>query len=153
MKGFVTGIAACLAVLSAGPAAWGQVESHYLPAEWPRKLLPPYVSGQPKVDIEQLSAPLFHEMTEARTIRVETRQVDDILKTEDEAATDRGIPDATTLADMCRTPKKVVEQALRGEHEAAARAGRALLEKPKDTYGDFTWDYVASAVAWSWPAA
>jgi len=146
----VVAVPLVFAVLLCGVGATqAQVASHYLPPEWPRKLLPPYVSGQPKVDSEQLSAPLFHEMKAARAIKVDRDEIEEILSTGSEGPQKQGKPDATTLADMCTAPKQVVEQALRGEHREAVQAGRKLLGRPKDVYGDFTWDYLASAVGWS----
>ena len=139
MRGFVIGIAAWLAVLSSGVAARGQVESHYLPRAWPKRLLTREVSDLPNPGTTELSAPLWEEP--AGPPEPETTQ----------AGTDKepGRPDATTLSDMCAGPKAVVQQTYKQEYDGAAKAGRALLERSKGTYRDFTWDYLASATAWS----
>jgi len=127
---------ACLVVLAWASAARGQIESHYLPAEWPMRLLPKAVRDLPNPGTTELSVPLMDQPAPPAA-------------DPPAAAAEQGKPDATRLSDMCTGPKAVVQQAFKGEHEAAAEAGRKLLERSKACYRDFTWDYLGSATAWS----
>jgi len=130
---------ACVALLAAAASASGQIESHYLPHAWPKRLLTREVSDLPNPGTTQLSAPLWSEPADPpapATTQAGTEK-------------DPGKPEATTLSDMCAAPKAVIQQTYKQQYESAAEAGAALLERSKGTYRDFTWDYLGSATAWS----
>ena len=150
MKRLLTALVVAAAVMGPAGFAWGQVESHFLPREWPVKLLPSYVENLPTVGTRQLTTPLLHEKVAEGKVSVDPAEIDRILRTdEDGKPAKQGHRDATTFSEMCTGPRKVIEKTFRGQHDEAVEAGRPLLARSKGAYGDFTWDFLANAVAWS----
>lgn len=131
--------AACLStlLLAAGPAALAQVESHALPRQWPVQLLPTAVADLPMVATSELAVPPAFEAP------------GDKSGAEPPPRIPGGEAKAVSLADMLPEPKKVIELAQAGKWAEAIQAGRPLMEKSKEAYGDFTWDYLANAMAWA----
>lgn len=129
-------LAACLLAMAVPLTA--QIESHALPRQWPVLLLPPAVVEPPKnVGTNELSVPLA---TEAPADKPAAGSPPPAAN---------GDPKATSLDAMMAEPKNVVALAQAGKWTEAITAGRPLLDKPKETYADFTWDYLANAVAWA----
>ncbi|HOQ61753.1 MAG TPA: hypothetical protein PKZ08_14100 [Vicinamibacterales bacterium] len=121
---------ACLLAMAAPLAA--QIESHALSRQWPVPLLPPAVVEPPKnVGTNEISMPL------------------DDKPVADPAPAANGDPKAASLDSMMSEPKNAIALAQAGKWAEAIAAGRPLLDKPKETYADFTWDYLANAVAWA----
>lgn len=156
-KTLATGAAVLLAVLLWAPAARGQVESHWLPPAWPTKLFPRDLTELPDRYCQDLSVPLDEaeeapqndQSVEATGPRSQSAQPppDEAQK---ETGDGGGRRDATSLADMLKEPRAVIEQARAGQHKEAAKAGRKLLEQDAKVYTDFTWDYLGTAAAWSY---
>lgn len=91
-------------------------------------LFPTWVSLLPEVGCQEISAPLAHEKAASRS----------------------GAANAVrSLSKIPKESRGAVELAQSGQYAQAATAGNALLKLPGHTYGDFTWDYLANATAWS----
>jgi hypothetical protein len=124
-----------VAAAAAAPAA-AQIDSHCVPQEWPAQLFPNWVTRIPEVESQEIAAPLLSDAARSRKSAAKT-------------SGEKDRPDATNLAEMCAEPREAIRLAEAGSHMAAARAGDALLEGPRERYRDFTWDYLANATAWS----
>jgi len=136
-----------VALLVALPAAAaGQVESHCLPETRPAGMLPSWVLNTPAVSSRQVSAPLAHEKRNQGPWEADDSDIRRMLGLETKSA---GRADARSLSTMMPEARRVVEQARSGTYRAAAEAGDRLLRSPPGRYGDYTWDYVAGATAWS----
>ena len=136
MKRTTAAVAIALTLTLAAAGLQAQVESHALPPTWPFQLLPPAVGDLPKASCRELSAPLAPEAAPKPA-------VDPALKPAG------GDAKAAVLADMLAEPKKVIELAQAGKWAEAVEAGRPLMQKSKEAYADFTWDYLANALAWA----
>ena len=137
-------LAAVLAALPA--AAVGQVDSHCLPKTRPPGLLPTWVLDTPPVYSHEVSAPLAHERREEGPRDADDADIRRMLGLETETS---GRADATSLSDMVPEARRVVERARAGGYRSAAEAGDRLLRSAPGRFGDYTWDYVAAATAWS----
>jgi len=124
-RGYALGVVAVVAAWSA--AAWAQVESHVPPPDRPPVLFPSWVTTLPGFEYQQVSSPLAGEKDKPKDTPGAAR---DLAKAGPEA----------------RAP---VDLAQAGKYREAAAAGDELLKLPSARYDDFTWDYVANAVAWS----
>ena len=113
-------------------AAVAQVESHCVPAEYPAVLLPNSVTPQPPIESQEVSAPLFKPPAAAKS-----------------PSGFDGLPDATTLDAMCKEPRDAIRLAQAGKFKEAVEAGRPLLGQARETFRDYTWDYLANAVGWA----
>lgn len=128
----------------------GQVQSHWLPNAWPWDLLPRYVSEPPAAWNQQMAAPLWYEQQAGQAAtKVATDTLNEVLSGDTNSSTKQGRADATTLGDMLAAQREVVQLAQAAKWAEAAESGRKLMDKPKETCGDYTWDFLASAVAWS----
>ncbi len=108
--------------------AGAQIESRCLTPEMPKTLLPTWVTQLPKVESQEVSAPLASEKADSQNAS------------------------ANAVKDLASMPKEVraaIELAQSGKYREAAMGGDALLRLPSHQYGDFTWDYLANATAWS----
>jgi len=136
-----------VALLAALPAAAvGQVESHCLPETRPAGMLPTWVLNTPTVHSHQVSAPLAHEKRNQGHWEADDSDIRRMLGLETKSA---GRADARSLSAMMPEARRVVQQARSGTYRAAADAGDRLLRSPPGRYGDYTWDYLANATAWS----
>ncbi len=125
-RGRVLVLALCAAAMWPG-AAFAQVESHFPPRQMPPVLFPTYILALPGFEVQEVSLPLAY----AREKPAET---------------------ALGLRDLSKAPadaRSAVELAQGGKFREAAAAGDELLKRPSDRYDEFTWDYLANAVAWS----
>jgi hypothetical protein len=120
--------------LLAGTAG-AQIESHFLPPEMAPLMVPSYVSTRPPLESQEVSAPLLRPGANAAKGTA--------------APGADGQPDATSLNDMCKEPREAIRLAQAGKYKEAVEAGRPLLALPREKYRDYTWDYLANAVAWS----
>lgn len=111
------------------PAARGQIGSHGLP-QMPPALAPTWVMNRPALESQEVSAPPLER-----------------LKPPPAGADGR--PDAVTLDDMCKEPREAIRLAESGKFKEAVETGRPLLSLSREKYRDYTWDYLANAVAWS----
>jgi hypothetical protein len=133
-------------VLVALPAAaLGQITSHCLPETRPPGMLPSRVLDTPPVHAQEVSVPLVHEQKAGPT-ETSDAEIRRMLGLE---AKPVGRADATSLKQMVPEARRVVEQARSGAYRAAAEAGDRLLRSTSGQFGDYTWDYVGSATAWS----
>ncbi len=114
-------------MVPAGIAA-GQVESRCLPPEMPKTLFPRWVTQLPQVESQEVSPPLVNEKDNARN------------------GSANAVKD---LAGMAKEARATIELAQSGKYKEATVGGDALLRLPSHNYGDFTWDYLANATAWS----
>ncbi len=108
--------------------AGAQIESRCLPPEMPKTLLPTWVTQLPKVESQEVSAPLASEKADSQNAS------------------------ANAVKDLAGIPKEVraaIKLAESGKYREAAMGGDALLRLPSHQYGNFTWDYLANATAWS----
>ena len=119
-------VLAALAALTGTVAA--KVESRCLPPEMPIVLFPTWVSLLPEVGCQEISAPLAHERAASRSGAAKA---------------------VRSLSKIPKESRAAIELAQSGQYTQAATAGNALLKLPGRTYGDFTWDYLANATAWS----
>jgi len=119
-------VLAALAALTGTVGA--KVESRCLPPDMPKALFPMWVSRLPGADCQEYSAPLAHEMAKSQSGAAEK---------------------VTGLSNMADGPRAAIELAEAGKYAQAATAGQALLKLPGHWYGDFAWDYLANATAWS----
>lgn len=136
-------LAAVMAVLVAAPAA-AQIDSRTLGPNWPTLLLPPHVLEAPQPQSLELEAPLLAEVLESSKNKVTSSDAAALLGEETD-----GDPEATTLDKMMNAPREVVSLARDGKYKQAIEKGKPLLEQETKTYGDFTWDILTTAVAWS----
>jgi len=109
-------------------------------------MLPSWVLNTPAVSSRQVSAPLAHEKRNQGPWEADDSDIRRMLGLETKSA---GRADARSLSTMMPEARRVVEQARSGTYRAAAEAGDRLLRSPPGRYGDYTWDYVAGATAWS----
>ncbi|MFO8014313.1 MAG: hypothetical protein R6X20_13530 [Phycisphaerae bacterium] len=137
-------LAVLLATLPA--AALGQVTSHCLPESRPAGMLPSRLLDTPPVHAREVSLPLVHEQKNEAPSEASDAEIRRLLGLKTETV---GRPDATSLSAMVPEARRVVEQARSGAHRAAAEAGDRLLRSASGRFGDYTWDYVGSATAWS----
>jgi hypothetical protein len=110
--------------------ASAQIGSRCLPPQMPPLMAPPAVMNRPPMETQEVSVPLFQREKPA------TPGAD-------------GRPDAVALDAMCKEPREVIRLAEAGKFKEAVEAGRPLLALGREKYRDFTWDYLANAVAWS----
>jgi len=115
---------AMLAVPSGIAAA--KVESRCLPPEMPKTLFPTWVLRLPPVESQEISAPLHAPNARNGSAKA-----------------------VTDLAGMAKEARAAIDLANDGKFREAAMAGGALLKMPSHWYGDYTWDYLANATAWS----
>ena len=104
--------------------AGAQIESRCLTPEMPKTLLPTWVTQLPKVESQEVSAPLASEKADSQNAS------------------------ANAVKDLASMPKEVraaIELAQSGKYREAAMGGDALLRLPSHQYSDFTWDYLANA--------
>lgn len=137
-------LATVLAALPA-TAAVGQVQSHCLPKTRPPAMVPLTVTDTPAIHVRQISAPLAHEQNQGPAKADDA----DIRRMLGLPTGNTGRADARSLSTMLPAARRVVEQARAGEYQAAAQAGDGVLRSLPLKAGDYTWDYVASATAWS----
>lgn len=140
-----------LAILAIGATGvQGQVTSHWLTNNWPWELLPKYVEDPPTAWTETVAVPLWYELPPAPgDIKVAADAVNQVLAADTVTGTKLGRPDATTLDEMLTAQRGVVLAAQASKWAETVEAGRKLLAMPKETCGDFTWDYLAAATAWA----
>jgi len=117
---------AMLAVPSGMAAA--KVESHCLPPEMPKTLFPTWVTRLPPAESQEIIPPLQNPNANARN------------------ASAKAVTDPSGMAKEVRA---AIDLAKAGKFREAAMAGNALLKLPSHWYGDYTWDYLANATAWS----
>jgi hypothetical protein len=122
-------VLAAAAGLCFAPAARGQIGSHSLP-QMPPALAPTWVMNRPALESQEVSAPPLER-----------------LKPPPAGADGR--PDAVTLDDICKEPREAIRLAESGKFKEAVEMGRPLLSLSREKYRDYTWDYLANAVAWS----
>ncbi|MBE3070427.1 MAG: hypothetical protein IMZ66_09360, partial [Planctomycetes bacterium] len=117
-----------MATIAVWPVAAGaQVESHVPPADRPPALFPSWVTTLPCFECQEVSSPLARDKEKAKN-------------------TAGGRRDLSVAGPEASAP---VDLAQAGKYREAAAAGGELLKLPSARYDDFTWDYVANAVAWS----
>jgi len=118
-----------LTMLAIAPGiAAAKVESRCLPPEMPKTLFPTWVMRLPPAGSQDISRP-------PQNARVGSQ------KGSAKAVTD--------LSGMAKEARAAIELANEGQFREAAMAGGALLKLPSHWYGDYTWDYLANATAWS----
>jgi hypothetical protein len=135
-----------LPVILPATAAVGQVTSHCLPETRPPGMLPAQVLDAPPVHVRKVSLPLAHEKEKEGPARADDAEIRRMLGLPTKPT---GRPDARSLSTMVPEARRVVEQARSGDHRSAAEAGDRLLRSPAQTFGDYTWDYLANATAWA----
>ena len=116
-----------LAMLAIAPGiAAAKVESRCLPPEMPKTLFPTWVLRLPPVESQEISAPLHAPNARKGSAKA-----------------------VSDLSGMAKEARAAIELANNGKFREAAMAGGALLKLPSHWYGDYTWDYLANATAWS----
>jgi len=120
----------------AAPAAavMGQVDSHGLPPEMPAVLFPTWVTALPPSGSQELAPPLV--------VKGPPRAA----KAPDGAD---GRPDAINVEEMIKEPREAIRLAESAQYKEAATAGEQLLNRARELYRDYTWDYLGNATAWS----
>lgn len=134
---------AVMAALVVSPVA-AQVDSRALGPNWPVLLMPPHIMEAPQPQSMELEAPLLAEVIESSKNKVTSSDAAALLGEETD-----GDPQATTLDKMMNAPRQAVSLARDGKYKQAIEKGKPLLEQEAKTYGDFTWDLLTTAVAWS----
>ncbi|MCX5676662.1 MAG: hypothetical protein NTX87_16830 [Planctomycetota bacterium] len=114
-------------------AVMAQIESHCLPPEMPGVLFPTWVTALPPFESQELSPPLVKGPARA-------------IKAPDGAD---GRPDATNVAEMIKEPREAIRLAESAQYKEAAKTGEQLLNRARELYRDYTWDYLGNATAWS----
>ncbi len=135
---------ALVSVFSAG-SAFGQLESNVLGDNWPTLFVPPYVMELPQPNTTELQPPRLEDRLAAGKVAPQSDAASDLLGIESKD----GDPEATRLEDMMKAPREAITLARAGKYEEAIAKGEPLLSQDRATYGDYTWDLLTSAVAWS----
>ena len=125
-------VISALAIGVMAGTAGAQIRSHLTP-QMPPALVPPWVTTRPALESQEVSAPLVRQGNAQKGA----------------AADADGRPDATTLDAMCKEPREAIRLAESGKFKEAVEAGRPLIALPRERFRDYTWDYLANAVAWA----
>jgi hypothetical protein len=119
----------------AAPAAavMGQMDSHGLPPEMPAVLFPTWVMMLPPAGSQELAPDLVKGPPRA-------------AKAPEGAD---GRPDALNVEEMIKEPREAIRLAESAKYKEAATVGTQLLNRARELYRDYTWDYLGNATAWS----
>jgi hypothetical protein len=127
-------VISALAIAVMTGTAGAQIGSRCLGPEMPPALAPSWVSTRPPLESQEVSARLVQPANAQKAAA---------------AAAAEGRPAATTLDEMCKEPREAIRLAQSGKYKEAVEAGRPLLALPREKFRDYTWDYLANAIAWS----